>query len=73
MTSIDSYHTRMVAPEKEYNEYNFPCYTVKSWSEQPISTPETGRFDASGVGLPVTEQEEEAWIEKLKQLAGCVA
>jgi hypothetical protein len=51
---------------------------IETWpvnhTEQPISTPETGRFDASGVvGLPVTEQEEEAWLEKMQQLAGCVA
>ncbi len=37
-------------------------------TEQRLGVPGQGSED-----LPITEQEEEAWIEKLKQLAGCVA
>ena len=40
------------------------CYPVYDLREHKLDGSDT---------LPVTEQEEEAWLDKMQKLAGCVA
>lgn len=55
---IDSYHTRMTR--------------VETW---PVSHTEVAQkpFKEQTEVLPVTEEEEEAWLNKLRDLAGVTA
>ncbi len=80
MTITDTYHTTMVAPP-EQSPHTSICdklmqsaYAQAMAAVADITDEEMARANAVFPRLiEVTEQEEEAWIEKLKQLAGCVA
>ena len=41
--------------------------------EQSPHTSEEPHVLQRGESIPVTEQEEEAWLDKMQKLAGCVA
>jgi hypothetical protein len=78
MTTTDGYHTRMVAPEQSPHASELPVDCVQSASSAPsgevYSKSMLRRVSLQhGEAIPVTEQEEEAWLVKMQQLAGCVA
>ena len=78
MTTIDSYHSRMVSPisRPSHASQRLGVPGQSAPSDGTYSKSEYKRLVAEGVivneHFEVTPEEEAAWLEKLQRLAGCV-
>ena len=72
MTITTEYQTQMTGDtdlQRLWRQMNH----IEPFEEQSPHTSEEPHVLQRGESIPVTEQEEEAWLTKMQQLAGCVA